>query len=79
MASEPQTANMNSEILQKLDEILIHMTNLGQAFKSTSYQYPHQGNVKAPSYKMDTKGKNVTSNIKDQNAKRDFTTLRPTI
>jgi len=70
---------MDTEILQKLDEVLSHLTSLGQAFKSTSYQYPHQINVTTLAYKMDTKCKSVTSNTKDQNTKRDFSTLRPAI
>ena len=62
MASEPQTSNMNSEILQKLEEILILMITCGQAFKFTSYQYPHQGNVKTPAYKDTSVLKNPLRN-----------------
>jgi len=58
---------------------LSRLTSLGQAFKSTSYQYPHQVNVTTLVYKMDTKYKSVTSNTKVQNTKRDFSTLRPAI
>ena len=75
-ASESQNTNMDTEILQKLDEVLSRLTSLGQTFKSTSYQYPHQVNVTSPTYKMDTNYKSVTSNAKDQNTKRDFSTLR---
>ena len=34
-------ANMETQILQKLDEVLNRLTSLGQAFKSISYQYAH--------------------------------------
>ena len=70
---------MEIEILQNLDEVLSRLTSLGQAFKSTSYQYPHQVNVTTLVYKMDTKYKSVTSNTKVQNTKRDFSTLHPAI
>ena len=70
---------MDAEVLQKLDEILSRLTSLGQAFKSTSYQYPHQVNVTLLAYKMDTKCKSITSNAEDQNTKRDFSTIRPAI
>ena len=70
---------MDTEILQKQDEVLSRLTSLGQEFKSTSYQYPHQVNVTTLAYKMNTKYKSVTSNAKHQNAKRDFSTFHPAI
>ena len=69
----------NSKIHQKLDEILIRMTSLGQAFNSTSYQYSQQGNVKAPTHKVGTKDKGIESNTKVKTTENDFSTLHPTI
>ena len=48
-------------------------------FKSTLYQYSHPGSTQIPAYEMNTKVISVTSNVKSQNIKVDFSTRRPAI
>jgi len=49
--------NIKLEILKNLDEILSRFLAVEQAFKPTSYQYPHQDNPQIPAYKVDTETK----------------------
>ena len=61
----------------KLSHVFRNQDHRVPAFKFTSYQCPHHGNVQTPTYKVHTKNKSVESNAKGKNTERDFSTLSP--